>query len=196
MTNLPVIQSEITYLEMLGKPSIEDVSLDEHSFQYISTPDVKTYLNLYREIGRDYIWNYRPGQTEQEIEQLIQSDNTRLYYLYDGQTAIGMAEIDCSKPDALEIVHFGLLPAYIDKGIGKKFFAKTLQELWQGNVRRVWLSTCGMDHPKAIEFYQNAGFEIFKTKMGEFLDYRHSGFYDLKDAPRIPLALSLKEGKN
>jgi hypothetical protein len=43
-----------------------------------------------------------------------------------------------------------------------------------------------MDHPKAIRFYEAAGFVPFKTKMGEFKDWRFTGFYDMADAPQIP----------
>lgn len=46
-----------------------------------------------------------------------------------------------------------------------------------------------MDHPKAISFYEAAGFQTFKSKMGEFKDWRFIGFYDMKDAPQIPLGM-------
>jgi hypothetical protein len=49
------------------------------------------------------------------------------------------------------------------------------------------LSTCGLDHPKAVKFYEAAGFGVFKRTNGEFRDWRFTGFYDMSDAPQIPL---------
>jgi hypothetical protein len=43
-----------------------------------------------------------------------------------------------------------------------------------------------MDHPKAVQFYENAGFAKFKTSVGEFKDWRFTGFYQMADAPQIP----------
>lgn len=183
---LPIIKSPVIYLEMTENPKLAEVSLGGHSIQLIDQPDLKFYINLYREVGRDYIWNYRPGQAEDEIDNIIKSSATQLYVLYDGDKAIGMAECDVTDPKNIEVVHFGLLPDYTHKGIGKQFFNNVLVRLWAQKPDRVFLSTCGMDHPKAPQFYQNAGFKIFKETEADFKDYRQTDFYNLEDAPQIP----------
>lgn len=183
---LPIIKSLVTYLEMLENPQLADITLEGFTLQHEQTPDVKTYIDLYREIGRDYIWNYRPSQTEEQIKEIVQSDKTRLYYLYKDGTPIGLAELDVTKSDDVEMVHFGLLPQYIGSGIGKQFLHKIIYLMWNTDIKRLWLSTCGLDHPKAIKFYENAGFNVFKTKEGTFEDYRYSGFYNMNDAAWIP----------
>jgi GNAT superfamily N-acetyltransferase len=188
MTDIPTIKTMVTYMEMVTNPLLPDIALDGYELKIERDVDVHFYLDLYREIGRDYIWNYRPGQTVDEVGEIIQSDRTRLYVLYDKGAAMGMAEIDLTDKSSPEIVHFGLLPAYIDKGLGRSFLHKIIYLLWQGGIDRLWLSTCDLDHPKAIAFYQNAGFKVFKTKEAIFKDWRYTGFYNMTDAPQIPLA--------
>ncbi|MBI1328002.1 MAG: GNAT family N-acetyltransferase [Alphaproteobacteria bacterium] len=183
---LPIIKSTVTYLEMRKNPYLVEMPIDGFELRLEEKPAVETYIDIYREVGRDYIWNYRPAQSVQEIEEIIQSGRTRLYYLYKDKTPIGMAELDVTKPDDVELVHFGLLPAYTDSGLGRKFLSEIIRLTWGGGASRLWLSTCGLDHPKAIKFYENAGFSVFKTREGEFKDYRYSDFYDMKDAPQIP----------
>jgi GNAT superfamily N-acetyltransferase len=173
----PIINSEITYLEMASRPILSRSDFGEYKLTLISKPNLSEYLAIYKAVGRDYNWNYRPGQTFQEINEILNSPLNMIYYFYHQDAPIGLAEIDWTDSLAPEIVHFGLTPEYLNKGIGKNFLNNLLLELWEKQIDRVWLSTCEMDHPKAINFYQQAGFKIVKTKIGEFRDYRNSKFY-------------------
>ena len=190
--SLPIILSEVTYLEMCINPNLQITDLGKFKMQYQESPNVAEYLDIYRAVGRDYIWNYRPGQSIQEIEQLLKSIDSRLCYLYLNDRIVGLAELDVSNRRDVELVHFGLIPEFLNQGIGKLFLNNIIYEVWNSGVDRMWLSTCSLDHPKAIRFYQSAGFNIFKTRMGEFKDYRFSDFYDLNDAPHIPYGTNPK----
>lgn len=187
--NLPIIESLVTYLEMTSNPGLTQVPLGEFSLSRDACPQVDSYLDIYRKVGRDYIWNYRPGQSREEIKGIIESPSQWLYLLHHDGKVVGMAELDASNPKDIELVHFGLLPSYLHQGIGKPFLHNITSIVWESGPERMWLSTCGMDHPKAIRFYEKAGFKIFKTKMAEFIDYRFSDFYSMTDAPQIPYGI-------
>jgi len=184
--SIPVIESEVTYFEMTADPRLSPADLKPFSMRRSEKLSVVDYLNIYREVGRDYLWNYRPGQTESEIEAILNSPATWMYLLFEGTETVGMAELDANDPKDIELVHFGLIPRLLDRGIGKPFLQSIINIVWSSGSQRMWLSTCGMDHPKAARFYQAAGFVPFKTKMAEFKDWRFTGFYDMKDAPQIP----------
>ena len=184
--NVPIIQSEVFYLEMNTDPKLTPLSLEPFSLNRTLGISVEDYLSIYRAVGRDYLWNYRPGQTHEEIATILHSPSTWMYLLKDGATTVGMAEIDATNPKSLELVHFGLIPSLLHKGIGKKFLHNMIQLMWSAGTERIWLSTCGLDHPKAPRFYENAGFSRFKMALGEFKDWRFTGFYDATDAPQIP----------
>lgn len=191
MSQYPKILSWVKYLETTEKPSfgLNDVNLGEIRVNLRENLNAEDYLDLYKEVGRHYIWNYRPSQTLEEVQEIISSPNTRVYYFFDSEKAIGFSEVDLSDSQNIEIVHFGLIDNYTQKGFGKEIFKYLLLDLWNLNPDRIFLSTCGLDHHKAVSFYQKAGFEIFKEKEDvEFEDYRYSDFYDLSDAPQIPLA--------
>lgn len=184
--NVPTIQSKVTYLEMKKDPGIAEVELGRFSMRRAEMLPVANYLHIYREVGRDYLWNYRPGQTEAEIATILNSPTTWMYLLFEGEQAVGMAELDATDPNDIELVHFGLVPGLLNKGIGKLFLQNIIRLVWDSGTKRMWLSTCEMDHPKAVSFYESAGFVIFKTKMGDFKDWRFTGFYKMSDAPQIP----------
>ena len=182
----PIIHSKVTYLEMNQDSGCEKADLGHLSLRRVLNMPVAEYLDLYREVGRDYLWNYRPGQTDSEIAAILNSPSTWMYVLLDGEKAVGMAELDANNPSDVELVHFGLLPHLLNAGLGKKFLQNVIRLVWDSGAKRMWLSTCDMDHPKAIRFYESAGFSVFKTKMGEFRDWRFTGFYQMSDAPQIP----------
>lgn len=186
--NLPVIKSTVWVMELQNIPDEFITKRDSLTMQKQDGISPEDYLNLYREVGKDYIWNYRPSNTRKELVELLESPNTQLYFFYEGEKTIGFAEIS-QKDSVFEIVHFGLIPSYIQKGYGSYFFSKILKTLLGQNHSKIWLSTCGLDHPNAVNFYKKHGFELTSTKENvEFQDYRYTDFYDLTDAPQIPLA--------
>ena len=193
-TEIPVIYSEVTYLEMVKDPQLQPVDLGRFSMRRVENISVSDYMDIYTEVGRDYLWNYRPGQSDEEIRAILSSPTTWMYVLFEEGQAVGMAELDASKTDDVELVHFGLIPRFLNQGIGKLFLRNIISLVWKTGVRRMWLSTCGMDHPKAIRFYEAAGFIPFKTRMGEFKDWRFTGFYNMGDAPRIPYGVRVSTG--
>ncbi len=67
----------------------------------------------------------------------------------------------------LELVYFGLLPAFIGLGLGGALLTDVVQRAWAMGARRVWLHTCDLDHPRALANYQARGFRIFKVEEGE-----------------------------
>jgi GNAT superfamily N-acetyltransferase len=183
---VPIIRSEVIYLEMTSGPSAKPADLEPFQLRRVSNIDVASYLDVYKAVGRDYLWNYRGGQSTDEIEQILKAPTTRMYFLYEGSAVVGMAELDATNGKHIELVHFGLIPSLLHQGIGRRFLQNIIHLEWNTEVERMWLSTCGMDHPKALAFYENAGFTKFKTSVGEFRDWRFTGFYSMDDAPQIP----------
>jgi GNAT superfamily N-acetyltransferase len=184
--DVPIIRSEVTYLGMTSNPNVEPADLGHFQLRKASNINVTSYLDIYKAVGRDYLWNYRGGQSAEEIGRILNAPSTWIYLLYQESAVVGMAELDATNPKDVELVHFGLIPSLLHQGIGRKFLQSIIHLVWNTGVERMWLSTCGMDHPKATNFYEHAGFTKFKTCMGEFKDWRFTGFYTMEDAPQIP----------
>ena len=66
--------------------------------------------------------------------------------------------------DAVEITSFGLLPAFIGRGIGPRLLDFAIRRGWELGPR-VWVHTCSLDGPAALPNYQGRGLEI-STRRG------------------------------
>ena len=62
----------------------------------------------------------------------------------------------------VEIAYLGLCPAYLGRGLGKHLLSYGIDRAWQGDVSRVWLHTCNLDAPNALDNYLKRGFKVYK----------------------------------
>jgi len=53
---------------------------------------------------------------------------------------------------------FGVVPQRIGQGLGSYLIDWAIHRVWSRGSHRFWLHTCTRDHPKALAFYQRAGF--------------------------------------
>ncbi|MBU2651698.1 MAG: GNAT family N-acetyltransferase [Bacteroidetes bacterium] len=153
------------YLEMKTKPeNLPDCFPEGFVVSRLPNPDPDKYLEIYRNIGEKWKWYNRLLVSREEIQKIIQHPDTRIYILHHNGRIIGFAELDMSVAGSVEIVYFGLSEAYIGKGLGKIFFGLVLQEAWNTHPERVWLHTCELDHPAALDFYRKAGFREYHSE--------------------------------
>lgn len=82
---------------------------------------------------------------------------------YDGETA-GYFELRKCEDGSVEIAYFGLLPAFIGRGLGKHLLTCATEQAWAVGANRVWLHTCTLDDPAAKPNYLKRGFRPFKTE--------------------------------
>jgi hypothetical protein len=65
--------------------------------------------------------------------------------------------------------------------------ARALERGWRPGIRRLWVHTCHLDHPAALDFYIRSGFRPFKRAIEIFEDPRLSGVLPRQAAPQLPL---------
>ncbi|MGI3900211.1 MAG: GNAT family N-acetyltransferase [Janthinobacterium lividum] len=107
----------------------------------------------------------------------------------DGQPA-GFAEIDRRNASDVELSYFGLLPAFIGRGLGGKLLRSAVREAWTPGTRRFWVHTCDLDHPSALALYRRCGFAPFRIDVMDEPDLRLSGEFPPDAARHRPLARS------
>jgi GNAT superfamily N-acetyltransferase len=81
----------------------------------------------------------------------------------DGGVA-GYFELRRHPDDSVEIAYFGLLPAYVGRGLGKYLLSEAAGRAWELAPARVWLHTSTLDHPSALPNYLARGFTVFKVE--------------------------------
>lgn len=89
----------------------------------------------------------------------------------------------------VEIRYFGLVESAIGRGLGRALLERGLEEAWTlparhelAPVRRVWLHTCSLDGPAALDNYRARGFVVYDEQVTD------------EDVPEEPLGTWVSTG--
>ena len=122
------------------------------------------YRFLYGEVGRRYRWVDRLPWSDTEITAHLAQPGISIWTLRQDSTIGGFFELVRHQDDSVEIAYFGLLDAFLGRGLGKYLLTEAVTRAWQPGTRRVWLHTCTLDHPAALPNYLARGFRAYKTE--------------------------------
>jgi len=167
------IKVETTYLEMfedpeLGLPSTDQsIDIDKHF------PTVDEYREMFAIVGKEWLWSSRLVISKEELRSIISDPKVEIYILKIDGTLAGFIELDRRFEDDIELAFLGLIPDFIGKGLGKYCLYWAIGKSWSYKPKRLWLHTCKLDHPNALELYKKSGFKVYNTAMIEenILDY-------------------------
>jgi len=166
MSTATGIQVTRTYLEMCSAADLRSARSGDPLIQIAREPDCSgdLFRLLYAEVGRDYHWVDRLSWTDEQIRKHLNlAENSFWLMRYGGELA-GYFELRKCEDGSTEIAYFGLLPAFIGRGLGKHLLTCAVEQAWAGGAQRVWLHTCTLDNPAALPNYLQRGFKPFKTE--------------------------------
>ncbi|MFF6779125.1 GNAT family N-acetyltransferase [Streptomyces sp. NPDC012637] len=138
---------------------------------------------LYTAVGGDIAWNDRLSLTYAQWQELVEKPGAEIWVAYEKGTPAGYVELDPQDDGVVEIVYFGLIPAFRGRGIGGHLLsygverAWDLAERWPDRVptKRVWLHTCSLDGEHAMANYERRGFRLFDTKVEQVEEAANPG---------------------
>ncbi len=81
-----------------------------------------------------------------------------------GDATAGFFELNRCDDGSVEIAYFGLVAAFMGRGIGKALLTRAAEEAWALGASRVWLHTCTLDSPRALPNYLARGFRVDRTE--------------------------------
>jgi GNAT superfamily N-acetyltransferase len=159
--------SEVTtyYLEMLspsalkGKDNsggliVSECSVDQFQFNRF----------LYRFVGEPWLWTDKLSWSDQAWKQYVENVNLRTWVAWSGGSIAGYFELLREKDD-VEIIYFGLTEHFIGKGYGGFLLTEAIKSAWDWqDTQRVWVHTCSLDHPGALQNYVSRGMTLYKTE--------------------------------
>jgi len=154
------------YLEMCHPPErsipppIEGVEIVR-----AERPQIAFYRFLYDSVGRDWNWVDRKLMSDEELAAIIHDELVELYVLHVEGAPAGFCELDRRVSGQIELAYFGLMPAFIGRGLGKHFLEWVLHRAWTYAPGRVWVHTCQWDHEAALPVYRKAGFVVFDERV-------------------------------
>ena len=121
------------------------------------------YRALYSAVGRDWHWHDRLVVPDDELVAYFASPDVQLWVLRVHGDVAGYFELERHADARVEIVYFGLLPAYFGKKLGGWMLTRAIEQAFAMRASHVTLHTCTLDSPHALPNYLARGFAI----MGE-----------------------------
>lgn len=122
---------------------------------------------LYTAVGGDWRWVDRLSWSWRQWHDWLNRPGVETWVAYLRGTPAGYVELDGATGDGVEIAYFGLLPAFVGKGIGGHLLTVALRRAWQLTDERVWVHTCSLDGPAALTNYQARGMTLYRTETTE-----------------------------
>jgi GNAT superfamily N-acetyltransferase len=180
-----------TYLEQTRAGDLRSVASPGEDVTVLQVEDCVPSLwrQLYAEVGAAYHWVDRLGWTDADIRAYLSDPAVSLWVLSVKGEVAGYFELHQHpddevrlKPDtpddhlrdpvasgvgrtfSVEIAYFGLLPAYVGRGLGKYLLSEAAARAWTLQPSRVWLHTSTLDHPAALPNYLARGFSISRVE--------------------------------
>ena len=153
------------YLEInnINDLKINPISSDCFSLKEASKDNFDFNKFFYKQIGKRHQWVDRLIWQDNDWLKYISNENLRTYILKKENDLVGYFELIFNNYDC-EIAYFGILEEFIGKGYGGFLLSEALKIGFK-RAKRIWVHTCSLDHPNAIENYKSRGMKIFKTEI-------------------------------
>ena len=156
----------IQYLEMTAPPASDAPTPDppNTSLQRIETPCPELNRFFYTAVGGDWFWIDRLEWTVRQWQDYLERSGLETWVLYLDGAPAGYFELDAGSGSDVEVAYFGLLRQFTGRGLGRYLLSGAIARAWQTGASRVWLHTCSLDHPAALDNYLARGFRQFKEE--------------------------------
>jgi GNAT superfamily N-acetyltransferase len=161
------IQVTTSYLEMTEAKDLRPVRRPdglqiEVKRSEIPSPELNRFL--YTAVGGDWNWRDKLVWTYQEWLEVISLPGFQTWVIYVSGTPAGYFELNKDDEAGVEIVSFGLLPQFTERGLGGFALSVAVKKAWSMGARRIWLHTWSLDHPNALTNYLARGFAIYREE--------------------------------
>ncbi|WP_328332766.1 MULTISPECIES: GNAT family N-acetyltransferase [unclassified Streptomyces] len=147
----------------------------------VPSPEFSRYL--YASVGGDIRWTDRLSMPYAQWQELLARPGTETWVAYDRGTPAGYVELCAHDDGAVEIMYFGLIPAFRGRRIGGHLLTYGIRRAWdladrtpgRAATERVWVHTCSKDGAHAMDNYLSRGFRLFRTETEEEPDVETPG---------------------
>jgi GNAT superfamily N-acetyltransferase len=173
------VRVTVTYLHTTDPATLAPPSSPRPPFELarLTEPDPDLNRALYAAVGGDWQWTDRLPWSPEEWRVWLGVPGRETWLArVDGEVA-GYAELagtdaEGSGVTEVELEYFGLLPRFTGRGLGGHVLADILRQAWAlpdrwtglPPARRVWLHTCSLDSPRALENYRARGLQVYRTE--------------------------------
>ena len=155
----------ITYLEMTGQAQLRGRPTADPLFTVREATVRQWRVNrfFYEGVGGDYRWHDKQAWSDEQWRAYVEDESLRTFIASRDSVPAGYFEL-ASRDGDVEIAYFGLLPAFVGRGLGAALLTRALEEAWAMEPNRVGVHTCTLDHPASLTNYQARGMVPYKTE--------------------------------
>ncbi|MGW5863338.1 GNAT family N-acetyltransferase [Streptomyces sp. NPDC055239] len=147
----------------------------------IPSPEFSRFL--YASVGGDIRWTDRLPLTYAQWQEHLTRPGVETWVAYDKGTPAGYVELAARDDGDVEVVYFGLIPAFRGRRIGGHLLSYGVRRAWDLAERwpelpltkRVWVHTCSKDGEHAMGNYLRRGFKLFDTEVSQEADVATPG---------------------
>ncbi|MBV6632481.1 MAG: GNAT family N-acetyltransferase [Alphaproteobacteria bacterium] len=180
----------ITYLEMDERPSGAPIPAPHKSqvaLMRAIEPTISFYRYLYDTVGGPWLWYERRRMATAVLRETITDYRVEILVLYVAGVPAGFAELDRRKPNVTDLAYFGLIPDFIGRRLGPFLLDAAIRRAWDGDIGKLTVNTCTLDHASALPMYQRSGFEPVRQELKVIKDPRVIGDMPTDCGSQIPL---------
>ena len=182
------IATIVTYLEMVERPRPAPIPPAPLRLVPWKAPAPDAYRALFRRVGESWLWFSRLVMSDAELTAIIHDPAVQIFAITDPRgVEVGLLELDFRALPDCELSFLGLIPELTGKGFGAWLMAQAKSLAWRKEVSRFWVHSCTLDSPRALGFYQRAGFVPYKREIEVFADPRLAGLLSADAAPHVPM---------
>ena len=117
------------------------------------------FLALYDAVGRDYVWEDAHDRAPEELQAWLNDPAVTLYTLMCHGWPQGFFLLDASNKESTDLSYLGLVPEAVGMGLSGYLLRTAILTGWEREgLRALTVNTCTLDHPRALQAYQKAGF--------------------------------------
>jgi GNAT superfamily N-acetyltransferase len=131
----------------------------------IPSPELNRFL--YTAVGGGWYWIDRLAWSLARWREWLSRPEVETWVASVRGTPAGYFELERQPCDQVELVYFGLIPRFVGLGIGGALLAAAIGRAWEMGTKRVWVHTCSLDHPRALEAYRKHGFRLYREEVAE-----------------------------
>ena len=156
------------YLEINSIQDLNEVIEPNGDYSLNLLKPINFQLNkfFYKNIGKKHKWIDRLVWTEAQWIDYVSNKNVKTYVFKFKDDLAGYFElISHDEKKEVEIAYFGLLEEFQNKKLGSYLLSQAIQKSFKGDIDRVWVHTCSLDHKNALNNYKSRGMQIFKTEI-------------------------------
>ncbi|MEZ0066760.1 GNAT superfamily N-acetyltransferase [Streptacidiphilus sp. MAP12-20] len=135
---------------------------------------------LYTAVGGVWNWRDRLAWSYEQWAKWLAVEGTETWVAWVSGTPAGYVQLEPRRAEEVsegevEVIYFGLLPAFIGRGLGSHLLDLGLRRAWDlatrhpslPSTRLVTVHTCSQDGPAALRTYKSSGFELVRAETAE-----------------------------